>query len=810
MNVYVGTFLIAFSTLALEITLSRFLSVSTWYHLAFFAISTAMLGMTAGATTVFLKKDWIERRGISDVVAIACLGYAAVLPVVLILLCMIPIGMERSIMPLFALLIITILCTLPFYFSGLALSTILTKYDLPIGKLYAVDLIGAALGCLFVLGGLEKFSASTLILICAFIGGISAFIFAFGSSNFGHRKALTLTCLGLLALIAINTLTTIGIYQTASKGEIVSVRDLMMEKWNSFSRVLVYKGVEETPLYWGPSPKLPKGESVLQYRMNIDGDAGTAVRPFKSFDDINNLRYDVTNIGYYLRPTGGACVIGVGGGRDLQGALLFGHQSVLGVELNPTFINLQKNEFREFAGLGNNEKVRLVADEARSYLTHSTEKFTVLQMSMIDTWAATGAGAFSLSENGLYTVEAWNIFYSRLNDDGIFTVSRWYNPGNAGEMGRMSSVAVTALQRNGVEDASKHIALITVGQISTLLMSKQPFSAQDVEKLRSVCDEMQFRIIAAPGMPPDDQMLRSIIYSKNSGELHAAIKDAILNYEPSTDESPYFFNMLKLDHLGFAFRTETGVVTGNLLATITLVGLIICLAVLAFITIILPLRIGTRAKQSDEGSKRIMRTGALYFCLIGAGFMFTEIAMIQKLSIFLGHPVYALGILLFTIIASTGLGSFFSDRLPLTRTPLKLVVPVLAAAIIVVERFALSELVARMITEPIMTKALLCIAVIFPLGILLGFFFPTGMKLFKPRVADDTPWFWALNGIFGVLSSAIAVFISIYFGITVNFYIAAFCYVLIVLPVYWVGDTVNEKASDSEVIPFEPNEPVAV
>jgi SAM-dependent methyltransferase len=794
MNVYLGTFLIAFTTLALEITLSRLFSVSTWYYLAFFAISTAMLGMTAGATTVYLKKERYERGSLNDSVANACMGYALVLPIVLVLMCLIPINMEYSLMPALSLLLITALCTLPFYFSGIALSIILTKYDLPIGKLYAIDLIGAALGCLFVLGGLEIFSAPSIVLLCAVIGGISSFVFALGSRTFRYRKSLAAVCLVLIAIVVLNTTTSAGLYQMTTKGKIVPVDAMLFERWNSFSRVVVYHPAVGSPLYWGPSPMLP-AEQTLQYWMNIDGDAGTAVRAFAGPSDIAGLRYDVTNIGYFLRPSGGAAIIGVGGGRDLQSALLFGHERVLGVDVNPVFIDLQQGHFKDFAGLGNNEKVRFVADEARSYLTRTDEKFSVLQMSMIDTWAATGAGAFSLSENGLYTVEAWNVFYSRLKDDGIFTVSRWYNPNNSGEAGRLLSVTVASLLQNGADDPSKHIALITSGQVSTLLLSKQPFTPQDVDTLKRVCGEMQFNLLTAPGIDAEDPMLRTIVNSKSAHELDNSIKNAVVNYEPATDESPYFFNMLRLDHLAFAFNTEAGVLKGNLIATITLVGLILCLGIIAVATIIVPLRIGTRAKDSDTGSKKAMRIGAVYFCLIGAGFMFAEIAMIQKLSVFLGHPVYALGILLFTIIASTGVGSFLSDRLPVTRTPYSFVLPVFTAAVIVLQTFILSAMVARMITEPIFTKAALCVMAIFPLGILMGCFFPTGMKTFKPLVADDTPWFWALNGIFGVLSSAVAVFVSIYFGISVNFFIAAACYIAILLPVYAASAAVREETA---------------
>ena len=170
--------------------------------------------------------------------------------------------------------------------------------------------------------------------------------------------------------------------------------------------------------------------------MRIDGAAGTTVRGFSRLEDLEHLRYDITNVAYYLRPSGGACIIGVGGGRDLQSALHFGHKRVLGVDVNQIFIDLHNKEFSKFAGLANREGVSLVADEARSYLSRIDDKFSIVQMSLVDTWAATGAGAFSFTENALYTVEGWGVFLSRLKDDGLFTVSRWHDPENLGETGR--------------------------------------------------------------------------------------------------------------------------------------------------------------------------------------------------------------------------------------------------------------------------------------------------------------------------------------------------------------------------------------
>jgi hypothetical protein len=209
-------------------------------------------------------------------------------------------------------------------------------------------------------------------------------------------------------------------------------------------------------------------------------------------------------------------------------------------------------------------------------------------------------------------------------------------------------------------------------------------------------------------------------------------------------------------------------------------ALIASLTVVVATTIILPLWAGSRARRRSERGVKISWTSALYFCLIGAGFMLVEISLIQRLAVFLGHPVYALGVLLFTIIASTGVGSYCSGHLPVTAKRWLYCYPLLTAVAILLTQIGLPRVISATITEPPMVKSLLSIAVIFPLGMLLGVFFPTGMRLVDRQIDSATPWYWALNGVFGVLCSAVAVFISIYFGISTNFYIATACYAALV------------------------------
>ncbi|UCC80790.1 MAG: hypothetical protein JSW64_05375 [Candidatus Zixiibacteriota bacterium] len=779
MIIYLGTFLIALSMLALEVTLTRLLSVITWYHIAFFAIGVAMLGMTAAAITVFLKPHWFSEDRLNESIANSCFAYSLVVPLALVTLCTTPLHLTKSLMYLLALFQATVACAVPFYFSGMAITAVLTKHRHPIGMLYASDLIGASLGCLLVLWGLEIFDAPSLIIFCAAIGMLAAITFGRAGRTFKHRRMSWAFLVILLLLAVPNSLTSYGIRPFVVKGNFQDPSSYFLERWNSFSRIVVSEKNVGKAQFWGKSPRATEDLNAVQYGMSIDGGAYTTLRRFKTPDDIAHLKYDITNAVYFLRPRGGACIIGVGGGRDVQSALLFGHENIVGIDLNPIFIDLLRNQFKEFAGLSDREEVTLVIDEARSFLSRSKEKYSVIQMSMTDTFAATGAGAFSLSENGLYTIEGWKIFFDRLADDGIFTVSRWHNPENLGETGRVTSLAVATLLSSGVSMPSDHIAMIATDSLSTLLLAKRPFDSLDIANMISYADEMGFHTAIIPGKQPSHNAIMKIVSARSFGELETAIADEILNYSPPTDENPYFFNMLRLNHLGSFDWPGPGVMRGNLAAHIALLGLIISLLIISIAAIALPLWLQKGSVQPKNGKSAILWSGAAYFSLIGAGFMFVEIGLIQRLSVFLGHPIYALGILLFTIIASTGFGSLLSEKLPLTKIPWIFIFPPVIAAAIVAIKFALPALASAMEASPITHRIVISILLIAPLGLMLGVCFPTGMRLVRIAKSAETPWYWALNGIFSVLCSALAVFVGIHAGISANLFISAACYFLL-------------------------------
>lgn len=770
MGIYSGLFILSGATLALEIAMVRILSVTTWYYLAFFAISTAMLGLTCGAVYVYLFPPSPEPDRIRRTLARCSVGFGATVPITLILLCLIPLPLTRSVMTLFAAVLTGLVAAAPFFFTGVATTIALTRTAVPVSRLYAVDLVGAAAGCVAGLLILETIDTPSVVLICGSVGFLAAA--AFLPAGRSPARVRYLAAFLVLATVGIaNTASVFAIRPLVVKGGIDRPEHILLERWNSYSRVVVFPPEVGPPQLWGPSPVLPPSE-LEQFNMKIDGAAGTMLRRFSTPADIEHLKYDVSNVAYYLRPSGSVCIIGVGAGRDVQSAIAFNRAPILGIELNPVFIDLLTGRFRDVAGIAGRPEVTLVVDEARTYLARSDTSCDLLQMSMIDTWAATGAGAFSLSENGLYTIEAWRLFFSRLSDNGLFTVARFFNPRDLSETGRVMSLATAVLLESGIESPADHLALVTSGPVSSLVMSRRPFDDADLAALDSAANRLQYAVAFSPrrdGHP----LLASIAHATSADDLARIVSDQPLNLTPPTDSNPYFFNMLRLRHLGQFLDADPGVVRGNLVATGTLVVLIAALGTLTGALILVPLWL---KGASTPGGRPLLGAGMAYFIAVGAGFMFVELAMIQRLSVFLGHPVYALGILLATIIFSAGVGALLSERLPISPGSRVPIISVVAASLAVGFGLLVDGVAARMDEAGLAARIAVTIAMVVPPGIVMGLFVPVGLRLTREIHRGETPWYWALNGVVSVLCSALAVLVAITSGVFANFVIGAVAY----------------------------------
>jgi hypothetical protein len=792
-----GLFLITACTLMLQVLQTRILSVVAWYHLAFFAISMAMFGLTAGAVFVYLGRERFTGHTLSYDLSYFSAAFA--------LTTFICLGVQMALVPVVTWSVTAILTwaqlatcmAVPFFFSGIVVSLALTRSAFPIGRVYGVDLLGAAAGCLGALFILNNTDGPSGIMWVGAVAAVGALLFA--ASRIGHepeqkpplhallahRKAI----LGYLVAAAFaNGMGGYGLQPLVAKGIFEGGDSYIFREWNTFSRVVVAPTHARPPQMWGPSPKLRPGFVVEQRGMNIDGDASTTAFRFTGrLVDVDFLKYDITNLAYFLPDRTRAAIIGIGGGRDILSAAAFGYRDITGVELNPVFVKLLVREpgFADFTNFARLRGVHLVVDEGRSWFARTDQRFDIIQMSLIDTWAATGAGAFSLSENGLYTVEAWQIFLDSLTERGLYTVSRWYNPDDPSETARLLSLAVAALLERRVAEPWRHIVLATQNRIATLLVARAPLAQSDLRVLEDVAANYEHRLLVSPTAKIEAPILERIVTARDRESLHGYTSGFAFDLTPPTDDRPFFFNQVPLDKPVQALKIASerigrgsrlgGVRDGNLVATATLVVLFVVSLVLVLTTIVVPLRPAVR----DVG-RRLALGGTLYFLCIGFGFMLVEIGLLQRTSVFLGHPVYSLSVLLFTLILSTGVGSLVSDKLELTSRGRFVVWAVLTAGYVMGLPLWFANVFPAFESAVLPVKVVLCIAIMAPAGILMGFAFPTGMRLISLVDRRPTPWLWGVNGAAGVLASIVAVVCNIAFGISVTLLVGGACYLLLI------------------------------
>jgi spermidine synthase len=693
---------------------------------------------------------------------------------------------------------LAICLALPFFFAGVVVSLALTRSPFPVSRVYGVDLVGAASGAVGALLLLQLSDGPSAVLWVAVLGAASAV--AFASSGIGtaperkpplHDWLWRRQWIFLLLLLAavVNPFLEHGLQPIAVKGKFEFPGMHALHRWNSFSRVDVSPVFGGRPIMWGASPKMSEKRWLIeQVDLFIDGDAGTTAYRFDAnFGRVEFLKYDVTNLAYFLPGRERGAVIGVGGGRDVLSAALFGLKEITAVELNPILVELQTRAdgLRDFTNVAAIPGVRFVADEGRSWLARNPQPFDVIQMSLVDTWAATGAGAFTLSENGLYTVDAWKIFFSRLSPRGVLTVSRWYEPAFPDETGRMVSLAVATLLEMGVRQPRRHLFLAAQRRIATLVLSKTPLSASDVEALEKAATSYEHEMLITPSREPASRVLSRIVSASDLSVLLSFTSSLPFDLTPPTDARPFFFNQLPLSRplQALAFAREVlaksseggGVRRGNLVATVTLLILFLIALMLVFAALVIPLR----SALNDVGVRHATY-GTLYFSLIGVGFMMIEIALLQRMSIFLGHPVYSLSVLLSTLILSTGIGSFLSEKLPLQSSGRLVIWSLAAGAYTIGLTLFLGPLFSEFHDADLAARVALCVCLIAPLGILLGFGFPTGMRLISSIDPKPAPWFWGINGAAGVLASIAAIALSLAHGISATLVAGAVCYFLLI------------------------------
>ncbi|MBU6451344.1 MAG: class I SAM-dependent methyltransferase [Cyanobacteria bacterium REEB67] len=815
-QVYWGVFLLSFATLAYEILLTRIFSVTLWYHFAFMVVSIAMFGLTIGAQTVFTRRQSLASPKLFTMLGIssALFGLAIFTSSYLLLDVSEVARMLFPGMPVPATVIACYLITLvPFCLSGFLISALLTFFPLDTPKIYAFDLWGAALGCLLIVGILSLTDALSAVLMIATIAAATSIIFLLtraaplddeaiaDTERLALQKKWLPAALTLTALLAAGTIVqgnqSLAALHPLKLTWVKFSREPkpLFEKWNAFSRITVL-GDPTKPWYpfaWGLSPTYKDPEMLERLDLHIDGNARTVMTKLKVPPaELRFPKYDIVNMAHHLRPHSDVCVVGVGSGRDILSALCFQQKSVTGVEVNNVILEALNKNFGDFSGhLDRYPGVRLINSEARSYLAQSGQHFDIIQLSLIDTLAAGAAGAFSLAENSLYTQDGWLVFLHALKPTGILTVTRWYHRDMPAETYRIVSLAHDSLVKIGVKEPRKHILLAKCKRpkldidfdVATILVSPQRFDSAQQEQFEKLCSDMQFDLLLDEKKDADP-----IIAALAEGKENTALDSAPYNVSASTDDSPYFFQMLKLSSIFapsiWSDKAENHALRqyGNAVAIFSLLVLLLVVSVMTVISIFLPLLLARQNKSEQEAPTTDRKTIALlsiYFLCIGLGYMFLEVAQMSRLIVLLGHPTFGLSVVLFALLISGGAGSYSLNKMSAGKIEST-----------VDERFMLLlaiSLLIGLVTAPAMTacqafdiplRIVVALALILPLGFCMGMAMPLGLKIASYKDANLIPWLWGINGAASVLGSVLCILVSIWYGLTFSYFLGMTFYVI--------------------------------
>src|SRR5262249_5671210 len=484
---------------------------------------------------------------------------------------------------------------------------------------------------------------------------------------------------------------------------------------------------------------------------------GTGLPDEPGFNWKKSLMSAAPAVANVLRPHGDFAIIGPGGGVDVLRAVANGSSSATGIEINPIIVNdVMRGQYADYSfRLYDLPQVHIHVQDGRSYIRSSRDRYDVVQMTLVDTWASTAAGAFALSENNLYTVEAFREYFDHLKPDGMIAITRWefHQPREAL---RVVSQAIEALHEIGVADPRGHFVIVADGGLDEdgrpvlVLAKKSPFTLAEYDAIDSHTQANPnlawlnpplMTEPCAPGAPckvpePPVRLIRHYQSSHSpaaeafekliaSNDPRAFARDYPYNVAPVNDSAPFFFFTLKTGHVirnilagtgrGMDWRINLGVVVLGMLLAIS------ALAVLAFL--VLPLALHGRSGARPKTSMHAL----LYFIAVGLGYITVEIALIQRFVLFLGHPTYALTAVVFLLLLSSGAGSVAAKRWMAGSRRLARILGLIAGAVLLYVAL-LPSLLASGVGLPFSLKLLISGAVLVPLGFLMGMPFPTGLR----------------------------------------------------------------------------------
>lgn len=779
-QIYFGVAATSLATLLLELALTRVFSVVYFYHFAFLAISIALFGLGAGGVFSYVVAGW--KGQIYDK-----LGGLAIANAIAIVLCLSFLLSRNAELTTWEMMLAYFVAAVPFLISGTIVSLVIADTIQRVNRVYFFDLIGAAAGCAALVGLLDWIGGPNTILVSATTFAVSAAIwFHLAGRTRGRVAAVTMGLL-LVGLITYNSKFSL-IDVKYAKGQAIKNEEFV--RWNSFSRIAL---------------KPEEGRAWMK-SIVIDADAATGVASFDfahlTPSEKEELAYDGPGLPYVLRPGAKTLIIGPGGGWDVSRALASGSHDVTGVEINPIIANtIMREKFPAYSkGIYLRPDVHIHVEDGRSFVRRSKEHYQVLQATLVDTWASTAAGAFALSENNLYTTEAFVDYLTHLTDHGVLAFTRWgFAPPR--ESLRVVALAQNALKQIGQQNPALNIAVVRNnaqllhgwGAQDTILVSRSPFSAQDLETLKDAVARAKMQMIYMPGSTVDNYFQKLL----TAPDLNKFFDSYPFDVRPVSDDRPFFFYTVQPRDLWqfvmHASHNTADYKVNNALPV--LFGLVAISIVATIIVLALPPLVLKQNLPTEKGSLR----GLLFFMFIGAGYILIQVALIQKFVLFLGHPTYALTVIIFSMLLSSGIGSFLSKKFVRGDFARLSVVMVLIVATVMVLATVVAPISEGGVSLPFAVKVLITVSLISPVGFAMGMPFPTGLTLLERAMPASIRWAWAINAASSVLGSAAAMFLAIYLGLKMTLIIGGLFYLAA-----WLSASVSILSSQRKVTTATP------
>jgi spermidine synthase len=771
-----ATFAISSAMLGIQIAWTRIFSFMIWYHFAFLVISTAMLGFTAGGLLLNVRPQLLERPR-AELLFPCALSFSLTSAMALLIVCNLPFdgGVLDSPANFGLFLVLILVVSIGFASAGVFISAMIARRAAGVARIYAANMLGSGFGCALAVPLLERVLPASCLLIFSSIAWLSLVPLLPLTSRPKRSAALAFASLLLVGAGLLASLDPLAppFYISSTKAfPNWNKQRIIARLSNSLATVDVFKAEELTGL-WGLSDRRYAQDThgrALPDRVGfcIDGWALTFGYHAAHGDIVAEPVFDYlpSTLAYDVTTPKSALVIGAGGGIDVICALRRGVRSITAVEINAITMDVSRAMSEFNGGIFERAGVEPVVGEGRAFVAAAGDRrWDLIQLSGVDTLAASQAGAFTLAESYLYTREAFESYLRHLSPAGVLTLTRWMSDPPRQTL-RVITIADAALRELGVADTAAHIMLVTDVRkgFSVFAISLAPFSEAQSRRALEISRSRGFIPLALPheqlAEPPN--IYEQLLAMRDKASF---VRDYPFDISVTTDDKPFFFEHTRWKNAWKYPDRVFDKFNGHLI----LIATTLAVALLGAIFILVPARFGLSRAERARGHQRRLA----YFACLGLGYVLVEMVLVQKLTLYLGNPAYALAVVLCGMLVFSGVGSLLSARL---RGP---VVGAAAVALsLIAYRIGLDACLSGTLAQPIALRIAIALVLLALPATWMGMPFPAAVARLGEARRGLVVRGWVINGYCSVLGSCLAVILAISIGFHAVLLTAAAIYAL--------------------------------